>query len=508
MVAVKWKRTILHLIFWTVEVSCFTGSAQENIKDDLLSIVSWPRFAEIETFYQRNGYQRAWAGHPALRQELVDLIEAADLFALNRPDYPDFKSSGAKNVGSQNDVVSEEFLYTDAAIHFFSDIQIGNAAPIFRYDGLGYAPIPDVAARLPGQLRPGGLKEFAVLLQPRSPEYSTMIQVLHRFLRSQNSKDFKDVKVTGTRVDTTHPELLLRLAQLGILDTLQDKKDNQLVLRKVKEAQRRFDLLNDGVLRSTTLQAFNVPIAVRIRELKTALNTLRWLHDLKRNESVLVINLPSAYLMLYDKGKVIMDSRIIVGKGSTPTPVLASRIKEVILYPYWNVPHSIATRELLPSIKRNIGYLAAHNYQILNKEGRILNPYSINWKALSPAYFPYVIRQSTGCDNALGIIKFNFYNPFTVYLHDTPSKGLFSLNKRYFSHGCMRLENYRDLAHYLLGSNRIAFDTLTVKGCLLQQAPKTVPVEQALPVVVLYQTAWYDKAGTVRFYEDVYRRIR
>jgi len=195
------------------------------------------------------------------------------------------------------------------------------------------------------------------------------------------------------------------------------------------------------------------------------------------------------------------------GKPATPTPTLTSTITEVILYPYWNVPNKIATREILPSIKRDIGFLNRGNYQVLNSQGKVVDPYKINWHSLSTSYFPYTIRQSTGCDNALGIVKFNFYNPFTVYLHDTPYKGLFSFNKRYFSHGCMRVDNYLELAHFLLGRNRKAIDTLTAKGCLYQQAPKPVPVERDLPIIILYSTVWYNKEGVIKFYDDVYRYL-
>jgi L,D-transpeptidase YcbB len=160
----------------------------------------------------------------------------------------------------------------------------------------------------------------------------------------------------------------------------------------------------------------------------------------------------------------------------------------------------------LPSIKRNRGYLAANNFQVLDKNGRVLDPYKINWSSLSTSYFPYTIRQCTGCDNSLGIVKFNFYNPFTVYLHDTPAKGLFNLNKRYFSHGCMRLEKPIEFGQLLLGKNRIAIDTLTIKGCLKSQAPRVVPTEEKWPVVVMYSTAWYDSTGSVIFFEDIYQR--
>jgi L,D-transpeptidase YcbB len=125
---------------------------------------------------------------------------------------------------------------------------------------------------------------------------------------------------------------------------------------------------------------------------------------------------------------------------------------------------------------------------------------------LSTSYFPYTIRQSTGCDNSLGLLKFNFYSPFTVYLHDTPSKGLFEINKRFFSHGCMRVEKPVDFAQFLLQEKAEYIDSLTSQ-CLREQKPKTIPLADILPVVVLYSTAWYNNKGEIIFYTDVYNKL-
>jgi murein L,D-transpeptidase YcbB/YkuD len=172
------------------------------------------------------------------------------------------------------------------------------------------------------------------------------------------------------------------------------------------------------------------------------------------------------------------------------------------------VPNSIATKELLPLIKRNPGYINTGNYQVLNNSGRIVNPYSINWHALSRSYFPYTIRQSTGCDNSLGLLKLNFYNPFGVYLHDTPSKSLFALKKRFFSHGCMRMEKPMEIGHLVLKDNFIAIDTLEQKGCLINQSPITVNADVHMPVIVWYNPVSVDIAtGRVIFYEDVYNKF-
>ena len=145
--------------------------------------------------------------------------------------------------------------------------------------------------------------------------------------------------------------------------------------------------------------------------------------------------------------------------------------------------------------------------QVLTKAGKIVDPYSINWDSLSPSWFPYVLRQSTGCDNSLGVVKLNFYSPYSVYLHDTPWKVLFNFNKRYFSHGCMRVQKATELARFLLKENSIAIDTLEEKGCLRNQRPITVPVTDRVPVFVLYNTAWFDSTGIVQFNEDVYGKM-
>jgi murein L,D-transpeptidase YcbB/YkuD len=145
--------------------------------------------------------------------------------------------------------------------------------------------------------------------------------------------------------------------------------------------------------------------------------------------------------------------------------------------------------------------------QVLNKSGKRVDAGSINWNSLSPSSFPYTLRQSTGCDNSLGIVKLNFYSPYSVYLHDTPWKVLFNFNRRYYSHGCIRVERALELAHFLLKENTIAIDTLEEKGCIRNQAPVPIPVKERTPVFVLYNTAWFDSTGLVQFNDDIYGKI-
>lgn len=240
----------------------------------------------------------------------------------------------------------------------------------------------------------------------------------------------------------------------------------------------------------------------------TTVNTVRWLHCLQQSSKVIVVNIPSATLEVFDHDSVAMDCKVIAGKYSTPTPTLTSNITQVVLYPYWMVPHKIASRELLPLIKKHPSYLEQNNFQVLDQFGRITDPSTINWQSFNANYFPFTLRQSTGCDNSLGLIKLEFYNPYNVYLHDTPWKLLFLLPQRFFSHGCIRVEKAKELARLLLHSNTKTFDDLITDNPPVEHDPVYIKLPSSIPVVVLYNTAWPDSSGVVRYYKDIYGKMK
>ena len=170
-------------------------------------------------------------------------------------------------------------------------------------------------------------------------------------------------------------------------------------------------------------------------------------------------------------------------------------------------PRSIAVKELLPAIKRSRAVLDAGNYQLINASGKVISPAAINWPSMNASNFPYTIRQSTGCDNSLGLLKLNFFSPFGVYLHDTSNPALFMAGQRFFSHGCMRMEKPFELGHLLMKNNLIAIDTLEQKGCIRNQAPVTIKTEVKMPVVVWYTPAGVSNDQQVLFYPDPYDKF-
>ncbi len=240
-----------------------------------------------------------------------------------------------------------------------------------------------------------------------------------------------------------------------------------------------------------------------LRMLGEAMNFNRWLNRFEL-EKYAVINIPAAELNVYDSTKtILLNMRVIVGKNATRTPCMTAPIRDIITYPYWNVPRSIATKEMLPKIKKNVGYLASQQLQVFGANGQEINPWSIEWSKLSATNFPYRLRQSTGCDNALGVIKFNLLSPFDVYLHDTNQRSLFTRPNRWLSHGCIRLQKPIELANLLFGTEKFPENFLQI--CLKDQTPRTEKLEKLFPVFVVYLPAALDANEAVKFYPDVYR---
>ena len=161
-----------------------------------------------------------------------------------------------------------------------------------------------------------------------------------------------------------------------------------------------------------------------VASLLLSMNYYRWIHHFKFDRFI-VVNLAAARLQYYEDDSLLLQMKTVLGKSSTPTPRFAAWCDQVILYPYWYVPKSIIFNEYMPILKKNPSWLDAHNMQVVDASGKVLDHHGLDWSSFHSGYFPYSIRQSTGCDNALGVIKFNINTPYGVYLHDTNNKTAF-----------------------------------------------------------------------------------
>lgn len=473
--------------------------------------------AQVKTataaFYKASGNNLAWV-NTAGRKDLLLLagyIAQAPYLGLQPQSYRPQLLSGLLDgrpaiPPNRADSVLTDQQVTAIAIQFFGDVAYGwfKGSPV-KFNGPAYDPRKesDIPAKLAASLLTSTFDTFLRETEPDNPAYNLMKDKIAFLYNQATDTAFKEILVRAVNVDSSNRPLLLRLKQLGIPDSVQTIGKLTVLQIRLRYAQRMFNLLDDGSLRSSVLKALNVPIAARLQALNQALNIQRWLAAAKKQAAV-VVNIPSGDLVMYRQDTSLVYSRVITGKKSTPTPTLCSHITEVILFPYWMVPYKIATKELLPHIQQDIGYLEANGFEVLDKSGRAVDPSSVKWQSLSPGYFPYVIRQNTGCDNSLGIIKLNFYSPFSVYLHDTPWKSLFMLNQRFFSHGCVRVEDAALLARILLKEQAVVIDTLITRAASPTGKPITFSLTAPAWIFILYNTAWLNEEGQLRFYDDVY----
>ncbi|SKA29194.1 Murein L,D-transpeptidase YcbB/YkuD [Chitinophaga eiseniae] len=474
-----------------------------------------PVDAGVQLFYQKTGGRSVWT--TATGRSHFDWLSAclqkAVYLGLDPHDYqPLLINALAENrlqMATAADTLRTDIRITETAIRFFMDVAFGRmTTPPVKYNEL---PPPqdiatNIAAKLADSLLAGNLSYFLQAIEPADTTYLQLKNSIAICYAAMADTAFREKAVTSLKADSSNTPLLVRLKQLGIRDSISGGNTKTLQ-EEIRKAQRLFNMLDDGVLRERFLKALNTPLSYRLQELHNGLNQARWLYYYKTQTAVVLVNIPSTTLFFYDHGKTVLYSRVITGKKSTPTPTLGSRLTEVILFPYWTVPHKIAVRELLPYIKRNRQYLADNQYEILDKSGRIVDPATISWSDLGAGNFPYVIRQNTGCDNSLGIVKLNFYSPFGVYLHDTPGKNLFMLQRRFFSHGCVRVEDAVQLGHLLVKEEAAAaMMALEAKGNQPDQKPVVFRIPATAYVFILYNTAWPDAFGQVKFYEDVYEK--
>jgi murein L,D-transpeptidase YcbB/YkuD len=246
--------------------------------------------------------------------------------------------------------------------------------------------------------------------------------------------------------------------------------------------------------------------ARRARYETAALNLERWRWEAWAPVAEYAfINLPAFELQVVAHDSVVRRHRVIIGKPETPTPTLSSAISHFTLAPDWHVPHSIATKEMLPQLKRDPGYLSLNNLALYDEQGRWLDPYRVPWATVTAQHFPFRIRQSAGCDNALGNVVFRFANPYAVYLHDTPMRQYFESPARAFSHGCVRLAEPLALAAYLLRREGRPVRLPSDAECARQPRPRDVRLGRPLPLFVRYATC-VGESGQLRFFADVYGR--
>jgi murein L,D-transpeptidase YcbB/YkuD len=278
-------------------------------------------------------------------------------------------------------------------------------------------------------------------------------------------------------------------------DTFDDRLD-----AAVRLFQARHGLLINGQVDEPTYFAMSVPTDYRLNQLRlNAQRIEQWAAAL--SERYVVVNIPAASVEAVEASQVVQRHTAVVGKADRATPILNSKVFQVKFNPYWTVPKSIIRKDLIRYMNEDPEYLTKFRIRIFDGRGNEVLPSAIDWSTEEAVSFTF--RQDPSAENSLGRCKIDFYNKYDVYLHDTPQKALFGENDRFYSSGCVRVENVDQLVAWLLRDNG-GWDLSGVNAMFDSGETSEVPLKVQVPIHTTYITAWANRQGTVSFREDVY----
>lgn len=377
-----------------------------------------------------------------------------------------------------------------------------------------HRPTADPITMLENALLGGDLANELEKSTPTKYHYRQLQKKVAEYREIKANGGWESVVLSGTlkpgKSDEGVPSLRQRL--IVTKDYIPCDESSETLLydeclqKAVKYFQRRNGLADDGEVGPKTLAVLNKSVDERIQTLLLNLDRIKWFNDPKTKRHI-IINIPDFMLYFEEDGELIQTFRTIVGTPKNPTPIFSNSVKTIVLNPQWNVPKSIIQKEYIPKLLRNPNALRRDRIEVYSGWGNDatkVNPASINWAAYRYSKtVPYRLAQTAGTHNALGKVKFLFPNKFSVYMHDTPTKHLFKKDKRAFSHGCIRLEKPRELLEtFSTFEQNVDFEKS--QKILKGTKKRYLPLDEQVPIDVIYLTAWVDYDGQLQFRNDVY----
>ena len=478
--------------------------------------------AELPRFYSNRSYQPAWVNTTGPLPRLNDLISGirhSEHEGLQPEDYHlttiQTLLQEIQQPLDMQTLVDLELLCTDGFLLLASHLAAGRVNPeTIHSKWIVNNPKAQLAALLQKAIETDRIEASLRMLIPPHAGYQALGDALARYRRLAKSFSGSPIppgsKLRKGNRDQRVRQIRERLDALGDLES--DRMSEPDLFGEELEAailrfQKRHGMKADGVVGKRTLAALNVPLEERIRQIELNMERWRWIpHDL--GERYLLVNIADYKLTIVENHQKVMDMKVVVGRNYRHTPVFSDVMQYLVINPYWNVPTSIAVKDLLPRIKKDETYLRKMNFKVFaswDENAAELDAASIDWSEITPDNFGFRLRQEAGSANALGRIKFIFPNRFAVYLHDTPSKNMFKQTRRGFSSGCIRLEKPIDLAAYLL-QGQAGWTNASISAAIDSRDRKVLPLKAKVGIHLLYWTAWVDKSGTLHFRDDIYER--
>lgn len=501
------------------------ASVEQNLQD-LDGVVPGPLANELvgasemaQRFYSLRGQRPVWTDMGRV-EALADGLRTLEDDGLSPSDYAPDALLGQARGADLETPGGFELEATETLLTAMAHLQRGKVDP-HRIDSdweVDIAPPTFDLVALSRALDDGDVEAALALARPPFEPYRQLRAALARYRNIERLGGWpllpsRETPLRPGDQDTDVALLRQRLAMIGELEVMSadtghyphvelEAPEAEVYDGTLAEAVRRFQrrhlLADDGVVGPNTQTALNLPVGFRIDQIRANLERARWLlHGLP--DSFVLVDIAGYRLSYFRPDGDVWRSRIVVGQPYRRTPTLRSEITHLTLNPTWTVPPTIYREDILPRVKRDPGYLASRDMVALSPSGKRVDPYSVNWS--SPG--GVMLRQGAGPRNPLGRVVIRFPNDHLVYLHDTPSRGLFNRTQRALSSGCIRVEGVAELAQLLFDDS----DTSANVGRLINDGKtRNVRLDRRIPVVLNYWTVQPETDGHLAFRPDIYDR--
>jgi murein L,D-transpeptidase YcbB/YkuD len=468
--------------------------------------------AAVRAYYAKHP-SRAWPGDRVA--QVVEAIRSVERDGLTPSDYhletiQSLADRKERSAGADADL---DLLLTDAVAGMIDHLRYGRVRPVTLNPEWNVDPrdgAPPLDSLLGVVAADPSTGTALARMRPQHFIYQGLVAELERLRGIERSGGWSGVSGgPALRPGARNPraaELRRRLTASGELTPVSapdsTRYDTTLV-GAVRRFQRSHRLNDDGVVDAGTVAALNVPIGQQIAQVRVNLERARWvLGELSDQDEFLLVNLPAFKTYLIRGGTVAWEARVQIGQEARQTPSFRARLRTVVFNPSWTVPPTILAEDVLEGIRKGKDVIAEKRLVVLDAQGQEVDPGSVDWDSADPKTFPYTLRQPPGPGSALGRIKFEFPNPYSIYLHDTPHRELFDSNSRTFSSGCIRVENPDQLAALLL-EGQDGWNPAKIQQAIDTKETQNVQLARRPPVLIVYWTVTVGASG-VRYGADVY----